>query len=252
MRQARTPPGQSTLVIVHGLGDRAASWERFAALMQPEIAVLALDLPGHGEAPAVHDYHYGSLVEHVLAAVQEVDRFALLGHSVGAAVAWLFAARYPARVTRLILVEPAAPHQSRFIHGPTPEPRHPFTYASPGEALLAMRSFDPSVTEQEIRRDYRQRTDGRWEPSFDPAIFPPLVEDAKALGEQFHRELAAITAPTLIVRGERSMLRPEQAEEILAELPSGRLVTVAGGTHFLHRQQPEELAGLVREFLGAG
>jgi len=48
------------------------------------------------------------------------------------------------------------------------------------------------------------------------------------------------------------MLRPEQAEEILAELPRGRLVAVRGGTHFLHRQQPEELARLVREFLAAG
>ena len=252
MRQGRTPSGQSTLVIVHGLGDRAASWERFVALVQPEVAVLALDLPGHGEAPPARDHHYGSLVEHVATAVRGVDRFALLGHSVGAAVAWLFAARYPTRVTRLIMVEPAAPHQSRFIHSPTPEPRHPFTYASPGDALLAMRAFDPSVTEQEIRRDYRARPDGQWEPAFDPAIFPPLVEDAKTLGEQFRRELAAIVAPTLIVRGERSMLRPEQAEEILAELPRGRLVAVRGGTHFLHRQQPEELARLVREFLAAG
>ena len=252
MRQGRTPSGQSTLVIVHGLGDRAASWERFVALVQPEVAVLALDLPGHGEAPPARDYHYGSLVEHVGTAVRGVDRFALLGHSVGAAVAWLFAARYPARVTRLILVEPAAPHQSRLIHGPTPEPRHPFTYASPGDALLAMRAFDLSVTEQEIRRDYRARPDGQWEPAFDPAILPPLVEDAKTLGEQFRRELAAIVARTLIVRGERSLLRPEQAEEILAELPRGRLVAVRGGTHFLHRQQPEELARLVREFLAAG
>ena len=73
---------------------------------------MALDLPGHGEAPPASDYHYGSLVAHVLKAVTGIEWFALLGHSVGAAVAWLFAARYPARVTRLILVEPAAPHQS--------------------------------------------------------------------------------------------------------------------------------------------
>ena len=252
MRPTRTLPGQSTLVIVHGLGDRAASWESFAALMPPQVAVRTLDLPGHGEAPPASDYHYGSLVEHVLTAVREVDRFALLGHSVGAAIAWLFAARYPARVTRLILVEPAAPHQSRFVHGPTPEPRHPYTYASTGEALRAIHAFDPSVTELEIRRDYRQRADGRWEPAFDPAIFPPLVEDAKTLGQQFRRELAAISAPTLIVRGERSMLRLEQAEEILGELQNARLVTVTGGSHFLHRQQPDDLARLVREFLEAG
>src|SRR5206468_1256107 len=104
MRPTRTLPGQSTLVIVHGLGDRAASWESYAARMPPEVAVRSLDLPGHGEAPPASDYHYGSLVEHVLTAVWEVDRFALLGHSIGAAIAWLFPARCPPRVTRLILV----------------------------------------------------------------------------------------------------------------------------------------------------
>ena len=48
------------------------------------------------------------------------------------------------------------------------------------------------------------------------------------------------------------MLRPEQAEEIRGELPSARLVTIPGGTHFLHRQQPEQLARPVQEFVGAG
>src|SRR2546423_1990322 len=106
MGQQRRRPAHSPLVIVHGLGDRAASWERFAALMQPQTAVIAIDLPGHGEAPPAHDYHYGSLVEHLQTAVRSMERFALLGHSVGAAVAWLFAARHPTRVTHLILVEP--------------------------------------------------------------------------------------------------------------------------------------------------
>ena len=42
------------------------------------------------------------------------------------------------------------------------------------------------------------------------------------------------------------MLRLEQAEEILGELQNARLVTVTGGSHFLHRQQPDDLACLVR------
>ena len=100
-----------------------------------------------------------------------------------------------------------------------------------------------------VRRDYRQRPDGCWEPTFDPAIFPPLVEDARDHGVEFFAELRRVTIPTLVVGGDRSFARPEHMEEIVAALPAGRLVTIRGGTHFLHRQQPEELARLVRAFL---
>jgi esterase len=241
-----------TLVVVHGLGDRAISWAPFAAALEPAVAVVTFDLPGHGDAPASNDYHYAALVEAVGRAAAGIERFALLGHSVGGAIGWLYAARYPARVSRLILVEPAAPHQSRFIHGPIPQPRHPFSYASPEQAVQALAAIDPSITEAEIRRDYRQRPDGRWEPGFDPTIFPALVEDARDHGVEFFAELGAVTVPTLIVAGDRSFARPEQMAEIVAALPAGRLVTVQGGTHFLHRQQPEELARLVRAFLAEG
>jgi esterase len=238
-----------TLVLVHGLGDQAASWQRFAAAMEPEVDVLALDLAGHGQAPPAADYRYAAFVDQVAHSVAGLERFALLGHSVGGAIAWLYAARNPQRVTHLILVEPAAPHQSPFLHGPTPEPRHPYTYASLAEATHAMRMLDPSVTEAETRRDYRQRSDGRWEPAFDPAIFPPLVEDAKAHAAEFRAELRSIRAPTLLVRGERSMASKAQLEEITGEIPKARLVSLPDAPHFMHRQQPVELASLVKDFL---
>lgn len=238
-----------TLVVVHGLGDQAASWARFKAAVEPRFAVLTFDLPGHGQAAPANDYRYAALVESVASATSGIDRFALLGHSVGGALAWLFAARHPERVSALVLVEPAAPHQSPFIHGPTPEPRHPFTYASVAKAIEAFKSLDPSVSEADIQRDYRLQADGRWEPAFDPAIFPPLVDDARDHGAEFRAELGAITAPTLLIKGERSLYRPGQVEEIVAEIPNARLVTMRGATHFVHRQYPEQLAAVVIEFL---
>ena len=119
------------LLVVHGLGDRALAWRRFAAAMAPGREVVLFDLPGHGDAPPGADYRYPALVEAVGRAAEGYDRFALLGHSIGGAVAWLYAARHPERVMRLVLVEAAAPHRSRFIDGPSPPASHPYTYSRP-------------------------------------------------------------------------------------------------------------------------
>ena len=132
---------------------------------------------------------------------------------------------------------------------PTPEPVHRYTYASPEEALQALHAIDPTVTEDDIHRGYRQNERGRWEPRFDPAIFPALVEDAREHGDEFRGELERVGAPTLFVRGERSFWQPDQLAEMTTLVPDAHTATVQGAGHFMVREQPESVARLVLEFL---
>lgn len=210
--------------------------------------ILGLNLPGHGRTAPVAEYGYGGLVGWLNEATDGFGPFVLVGHSVGGAVAWLCAARNPASVSRLVLVEPAAPHQSRFLDRPAPEPRHLYSYGSPQEAVEAMAAIDASVTVDDVRTEYRQRADGRWEPDFDPAIFPALVEDGRAHAAEYRAELGSIRAPTLIVRGSASLLSQEKVEDIAGSVPDSRIATIEGAGHVLNRERPKELASLVREF----
>jgi len=219
--------------------------------MGADFDVHVVDLPGHGTVPAASDYRYDALVEHVRVQTAELGRFMLMGHSVGAAVAWLYAARHPGRVTRLVLLEPAAPHQSAFRHGPTPQPKHPYTFASLDDVKQMLTGFDPSATGDDIRHEYRQRPDGRWEPDFDPAIFPALVDDQRDRGEAFLAELAQVTVPVLIVRAARGFLGPEQIQEIAAGLHDVQVAEIAEAGHPVQRDQPERLAALVGAFARA-
>jgi pimeloyl-ACP methyl ester carboxylesterase len=237
-----------TLVVINGLGALDHLWNGFRAALPPSVQLRVLDLPGHGDRPSAADYRYAALVADALARSADLDPFPLLGWSVGGAVAWLLAARHPERVTHLVLLDPAAPHQSRFKDGPTPDPVHPFTYASPIEARAALAAIDPTVSDEDIRRGYRLNADGRWEPRFDPAIFPTLVIEARERGEAFRTELAAIAAPTLVVRGEHSLL-PEHFAEVAEAIPGARQETLAATGHFMVREQPEQLARLVLDFV---
>ena len=249
-RPARVAAGQRTIVAVNGLGGLEHLWDGFRAALPPTVNLRVLDLPGHGDRRPAKDYRYGALVADVVRRTADLGPFPLLGWSVGGAVAWLVAARHPERVTRLVLLDPAAPHQSSFRHGPTPEPVHPYTYGSVEEARRALYAIDPTVTDGVIQRAYRQNERGRWEPRFDPAIFPALVEEAREHGADFRDELQGIRTPTLLVRGEHSFWRPEQLAEITTLITDARAATVEGAGHFMVREQPEAVARLVLEFIG--
>ena len=239
-----------TIVAVNGLGGLEYLWEPFRAALSASAALRVIDLPGHGDRPPAADYRYGALVEDALARTADLEPFPLLGWSVGGAVAWLLAARHPERVTRLVLLDPAAPHQSPFKDGPTPAPVHPYTFATLAEGRAALAGFDPTATEDDVRRGYRQNAQRRWEPRFDPAIFPDLVLDARERGEAFRAELGTIRAPALVVWGEHTFLAQDVRAEIAAAIPGARETTRAGAGRFMVREQPERLAALVLDFLG--
>lgn len=98
------------LLALHGWLDNSASFERLAPFLSQHYRVIALDLPGHGASahlPQGLPYHYVDYVRAAIAAADalRLDRFSLLGHSLGAGIASLAAAAVPSRVRELLLVE---------------------------------------------------------------------------------------------------------------------------------------------------
>jgi pimeloyl-ACP methyl ester carboxylesterase len=105
--------GAPPLLALHGWLDNAASFVPMAAALA-ECDLVALDLPGHGasfHSPPTAEYSlYGTLLD-LLAAANALGwpRFALLGHSLGGALATLLAAVAPERVSSLHLIEALGP-----------------------------------------------------------------------------------------------------------------------------------------------
>ena len=108
-------PAGEPFICLHGWLDNAASFNRLAPRL-PELNILALDFAGHGHSdhrPAgCHYFPLGDIQDVIAAAeAQGWDRFGLIGHSMGAAIASETAGLFPERVTRVVMLDGMVHHQ---------------------------------------------------------------------------------------------------------------------------------------------
>jgi pimeloyl-ACP methyl ester carboxylesterase len=107
------PDSGIPVLAIHGWLDNAATFELLGPRL-PSLRLIAVDLPGHGLSSwrdADGDYYIWSYLKDLLAIADalRLTRFDLLGHSMGGAIAALFAGLLPARVRRLAMLDAAGP-----------------------------------------------------------------------------------------------------------------------------------------------
>ncbi|OEU88900.1 alpha/beta hydrolase [Streptomyces abyssalis] len=207
--------GGAPVVLLHCLGEDGEDWRGpLVAQLAAAHPLYAPDLRGHGGSDWPGEYGLDLFCEDLRCFLDELGlaRVILIGHSFGSAVASVFAGEHPERVERLVLEETVA---LRPLDPPRAVPEPP-----PGRPL-----FDFEVRKQWTRQ--RNEPDPRW-----------------------WRQLAAVTAPTLIVGGgSGSHLSQEDMAAMAERIPHGRFVTVEEGGHLVHEQRPKEFAATVQTFL---
>lgn len=111
-RAPNNPQGR-TLVLLHGLASNHTRWAEFTeqTALKENWNILCPDLRGHGESPTRGKINLGIWCDDLLQLLdaEGADRVVIAGHSLGAQVACLFAARHPARVLGLVLLDPVHP-----------------------------------------------------------------------------------------------------------------------------------------------
>ena len=102
------PDGYPTLAL-HGWLDNANTFERLAPRLT-ELNIIALDLAGHGKsdhrAPGVQ-YHHSDYMLDIMSVVEllNLEKFNLIGHSMGGQISSVIAATFPERVNRAFMKE---------------------------------------------------------------------------------------------------------------------------------------------------
>ncbi|TYT26227.1 alpha/beta hydrolase [Luteimonas viscosa] len=265
-------PGQPRVLALHGWLDNAASFVPLAAHL-PGLELVAIDLPGHGRSahlPPGADYSFAAAVHSVLDAADALgwERFALLGHSMGAGIASLVAAACPQRVERLVAIEalgalPDLPENTvRRLRDAVAAGR-----ALAGKRLRVFTDLDAPVrartlaltgamdeasarllVERGVREVLVDDTRAGWEWSSDPRLtLPTMLRMTEA---QVRALIAGIECPTRVIHADppQPYLPEPRRSEHAALLPRGELVVLPGG-HHLHMEQPQAVAAAIGDFL---
>ncbi len=231
--------GLPLIIALHALWMEAASYIRFADALSPEWRVVALDQRGHGHSDHVAGYSREDYVGDILALFEHlgVDKAVLLGNSLGGVNAYQFAAWNPERVTALIIED----------IGPSPNADASFVMAWEGtfpsrEALNIHvgQRFAPY-----LQNSIRSTSNG-WRLAFEPR---EMVESQMRLNGDHWADWLASRCPALLIRGRDSKVTTQdQLEQMAAQRPNTRLVTLDGG-HVVHQDNPDGFRDAVLEFL---
>ncbi|HWX65071.1 MAG TPA: alpha/beta hydrolase [Rhodanobacter sp.] len=251
---ASLPP----LLALHGWLDNAGSFALLAPLLARRFRVIALDLPGHGHADHLApgaSYHYLDYVRVVLAAADALplDRYTLLGHSLGAGIAALAAAAMPERIERLLLIEGLGPlgddgsHTlQRFRDALTPrgDNRKPLRVFRDIEQAVDARSMVSGLPTELARpiveRGLIEIEDG-WRWRSDPRLTRP--SPVRLAESQIHALLRGIEAPTaLLLAQPATSYLPSAPMQARAACVADITTTCMAGGHHLQLEHPQAVA----------
>lgn len=242
------------VILLHGFGASLHTWEDWSKPLANHFRVIRYDLPGAGLSgtDATGDYSDARSMQILLALMDRLglERASLMGHSMGGRVAWNFAATYPQRVDKLILVSPDGFASPGFEYGKAPKVPASFKlmrFFLP-KALLRM-SLEPAYSEPTAMNEavLTRYHDLMLAPGVRTAMIARMEQ---SILQDPRPVLAKIKAQTLLVWGERDAMIPfENSTDYLRALPSATLVNLPEVGHLPHEEVPEKAIPAIQSFL---
>lgn len=255
------------LILLHGHGNEAHLWDDFVPKITDHYRVLALDQRGHGDSDwdpegRYDAEHMAKDLEAVLDAF-EIDRFVLVGFSMGGRVSMQFASQYPERLAGLVLVDigPELDRRGTMRIGGEMEAQRNPTFASLEEyaRMLSMNypAGQPEALMRMAQHGLKQGDDGRYALKMDPKLRSDRPQDAASIAkeEAFTQlqwdTLGTLPCPALVVRGAASdILSPDIADKMVDEvIPNATLAVVPQAAHSVATDNPEGFAEAVCAFV---
>jgi esterase len=251
--------GDPRLVLLHGGGQNAHTWDTvLAGLGEPALAV---DLPGHGHSDWRDDRDYTPQAN--AATVAEaltswgVHGVPVVGMSLGGLTGLALAARSPGLATRLVVVDVTPSVLARVTRmttaqrGTTALVAGPAVFDSLDEMVEAAAVGAPHRPRASLRRGVAHNAhrlpDGRWAWRYDRQQADP------ATYEQLWDDVGSLDLPVTLVRGGDSpFVGAEDVAEFRARHARLDVRVVPGAGHSVQSDRPVELAALLREVLARG
>jgi len=242
-------PDGEPILFLHGYTDSWFSFSRLLPLLPSRYHAFAVSQRGHGDSdrPACC-YAIEDLVADAVAFLDAVgvERATLVGHSGGSFPARVVAETHPERVTRLLLIGSAVTplkdvtrELQAAVH--TLEDPVPAEFAREFQAANVHVPLPEAFFERAVAESLKLPA-RVWKRALDGLL---AVDDAGDLGR--------ITAPTLLIWGERDeFFSREEVEALAAAIPDARLLVYPETGHAVQWERPERVASDLDAFMRAG
>ena len=252
--------GKVPVVMLHGLRGFAQTWQDLVDALGNDFTFYALDQRGRGDSDwgPTEDYNADSYVKDLTRFVDHLalDRFVLIGHSLGGQNAVEFARQYPERVMAMVIedIGPGSSKQGEGAERIRREMRNtPLSFDSWQAAKDFWTSSRPNLTEQALQarltHSFRE-VDGKvmWKHDQQGIGEARLTIEPIDLWPAFH----AINCPTLLVKGGNSDFLPSQTvADIMASNDFVQAIQIDHASHYVHDDQPEKFNEAVVRFMKA-
>jgi pimeloyl-ACP methyl ester carboxylesterase len=231
------------IVFLHGLTFDRSTWEPIIEQLANRFTCIAVDLPGHGGSDGPpRGLDNVALAIHQLLEDLTVGPPVVVGHSMGGALASIYAAHRPVRGLVLVDQAPYVRPFAAMIHQFAPALRSENFRAafepvrqSIGVELLPQPQRASVLARQRIDQDLIL---GYWDEL--------LATTPDELQGRIDRELKAISVPVVGVFGQT--LDTTTREHLLGHLPTAEIEEWPGLGHMVHLMEPEKFARRLAEF----
>ena len=243
------------LILSHGFAGSIYTWRDIIPLLADHYTVYAYDVLGFGlsDKPSDADYsmkaHGDSLIGFMDAL--NLPSASLIGHSMGGVIVGYAALAAPSRVDKLVMIEPG------FYTNKTPAFLKYMYF--PLNRIMARQFYTRSMTERFLLASFYNKSkvteevvDAYMIPTRTPNVLDAMAHMMVTVGGQKYEGVSErIMQPTLIVWGEREPgVLPGVAARLTSEMQGSTLAPVEACGHYVQEEKPQELAKIIRDFLG--
>lgn len=229
------------LLLLHGWGDSAATFQNLQKQLRPHYEVVAVDLPGFGasEPPkAAWDLdNYAGFLQAFLTKLTLEQPYAVIGHSNGGALA-----------VRAVSLEKLQPQKIILLAASGVRTNNTFKRLSL-KFIAKVGNIATLWMPEKYRRALRKSLYGAV--GSDMLVAPHLQDTfKKTVRQDVQADAVVIAVPTLLIYAAHDEAIPLADGKQYHDLITGsQLVVVENAGHFVHQEQPEQVQKLIEEFL---
>ena len=249
------------MLLLHGFAQQCHSWDFVALAFADRYRIIALDQRGHGDSDWASDGDYSPETQQkdIEAFVNSlgIQRFVLMGLSMGGRNSFTYAANNPDRVEALIIVD-AGPEN---VRTGTQNIRN---FVEQEDELDSIDAFVDRVIKYNPRRDpiqirgsivnnLRELPNGKWTWKYDKILRSPGRMGGTQDPDMTNRlwnYVESLQCPTLVVRGDKSdIIATNTADEMANRIPNGKVAIVENAGHLVMGDNPSGFESAVTQFI---